>query len=186
MTVVSGDLEALTGFETELSARHAMRWRVPETDFVAHSSGVAELAPILAAGLAGVRPSAGRAPLYSTALGRWMDGAELDAGYWYENVRRTVRFADAIGVLAGQGYGAYVEISPHPTLEAAVADTIEESAPDVSPVISGTLHQASSGAAQVLAVLARAFARGVAVDWAAVLGGGRRVGLPTYAFQHER
>ena len=185
-TVVSGDLEALTGFETELSARHAMRWRVPETDFVAHSSGVAELAPILAAGLAGVRPSAGRARLYSAALGRWMDGAELDAGYWYENVRRTVRFADAIGVLAGQGYGAYVEVSPHPTLEAAVADTIEESAPDVRPVISGTLHQASSGAAQVLSVLARAFARGVAVDWAAVLGGGRRVGLPTYAFQHER
>ncbi|HEY2263592.1 MAG TPA: SDR family NAD(P)-dependent oxidoreductase, partial [Streptosporangiaceae bacterium] len=180
------DLEALAGFEAELSARHAMRWRVPETDFVAHSSGVEELAPVLAAGLAGVRPSAGRARLYSTALGRWMDGAELDAGYWYENVRRTVRFADAIGVLAGQGYGAYVEISPHPTLEAAVADTIEESAPDVSPVISGTLHQASSGAAQVLAVLARAFARGVPVDWAAVLGGGRRVALPTYAFQHER
>ena len=27
---------------------------------------------------------------------------------------------------------------------------------------------------------------GVAVDWAAVLGGGRRVDLPTYAFQHQR
>ncbi|WP_335984720.1 hypothetical protein, partial [Streptomyces sp. CA2R106] len=30
------------------------------------------------------------------------------------------------------------------------------------------------------------FVRGGAVDWAAVLAGGRRVELPTYAFQHER
>ncbi|MEE1838323.1 polyketide synthase dehydratase domain-containing protein, partial [Streptomyces sp. JV190] len=30
------------------------------------------------------------------------------------------------------------------------------------------------------------FARGGSVDWSAVLAGGRRVELPTYAFQHER
>ena len=185
-TVVSGDPEALTAFEAELATRHVMRWRVPETDFVAHSAGVEALAAVLADDLAGIEPAPGRARLFSTALGRWMDGAELDAGYWYENVRRTVRFADAIKALAAAGYGAYIEVSPHPTLEAAVADTNEECDTAQVPVISGTLHQASSGAAQVLAVLARAFARGVAVDWAAVLGGGRRVGLPTYAFQHQR
>jgi acyl transferase domain-containing protein/acyl carrier protein len=185
-TVVSGEPGALGEFEAELAARHVMRWRVPETDFVAHSAGVEDLAGVLADELAGLQPAPGRAGLFSTALGRWMDGAELDAGYWYENVRRTVRFADAIKALAAAGYGAYIEISPHPTLEAAVADTNEECDTAQVPVISGTLHQYSSGAAQVLAVLARAFARGVAVDWAAVLGGGHRVGLPTYAFQHQR
>jgi acyl transferase domain-containing protein len=185
-TVVSGDPEALTAFEAELASQHVMRWRVPETDFVAHSAGVEALAAVLAHDLAGIEPAAGRARLFSTALGRWMDGAELDAGYWYENVRRTVRFADAITALAAAGYGAYIEVSPHPTLEAAVADTIEETGTTQVPVISGTLHQYSSGAAQVLAVLARAFARGVAVDWAAVLGSGRRVDLPTYAFQRQR
>ena len=42
------------------------------------------------------------------------------------------------------------------------------------------------GPRAVLAALARAHVRGVAVDWAAVLGGGQRVDLPTYAFQRQR
>ncbi|WP_335984424.1 type I polyketide synthase, partial [Streptomyces sp. CA2R106] len=35
--VVSGAPEALADFERELAARRAMRWRIPSTDFVAHS-----------------------------------------------------------------------------------------------------------------------------------------------------
>ncbi|HEY2265812.1 MAG TPA: SDR family NAD(P)-dependent oxidoreductase, partial [Streptosporangiaceae bacterium] len=184
-TVVSGEPDALGEFEAELSARHVMRWRVPESDFVAHSAGVEGLGGVLAAELAGIHPQAGRVPLLSTAVGRWMDGTELDAGYWFTNVRQTVRFADAVRTLAADGFGAFIEVSPHPTLEAAVADTVEETGGG-NPVISGTLHSESAGPAQVLSVLSRAWARGVPVDWAMVLGDGPWVDLPTYAFQHER
>jgi NAD(P)-dependent dehydrogenase (short-subunit alcohol dehydrogenase family)/acyl carrier protein len=38
----------------------------------------------------------------------------------------------------------------------------------------------------LLASLAEAYVQGVAVDWAAVLGGGTTVDLPTYAFQHRQ
>jgi short-subunit dehydrogenase len=38
----------------------------------------------------------------------------------------------------------------------------------------------------VLTALARAHVRGVAVDWAAILPGGQRVDLPTYAFRRQR
>ena len=48
------------------------------------------------------------------------------------------------------------------------------------------LRPGEPGPAALLAALAQAYAHGVAVDWAAVLGGGRRVDLPTYAFQHQR
>jgi acyl transferase domain-containing protein len=34
--------------------------------------------------------------------------------------------------------------------------------------------------------MSRAFVRGVAVDWARVLGGGAQVDLPTYPFQRQR
>ena len=115
-----------------------------------------------------------------------MDGTELDAGYWYANLRRTVRLKDAIEALAADGYGAYIEMSPHPMLEVAVADTIEATRSDTRPVISGTIHRDSSGADHALSAMARVFARGVTVDWAAVLGDGRRVDLPTYAFRHQR
>ena len=57
--------------------------------------------------------------------------------------------------------------------------------------MSTELGGADRGAGEVAGVvsaLAQAFAHGVPVDWAAVFAGtgARRVGLPTYAFQHQR
>ena len=71
-------------------------------------------------------------------------------------------------------------------LGAAIADTIEESGAGFTPVISGTTHRESHGAAQILLALSRVHVRGVPVDWTRVLGGGQRVSLPTYPFQHQR
>ena len=184
-TVVSGELAALAEFEADLSARRVMRWRIPETDFVAHSAGVEDLAGPLAESLAALRPVAGRVPLYSSALCRWMDGPELDAGYWYANLRETVRFDEAVRALAEAGHRTFIEVSPHPVLEAGIADTIDESGVAGVPVISGTLHRESSGARQFLTVLGRLHARGIRVDWAAVVGAGQQVELPTYAFQRQ-
>src|SRR5215472_2683736 len=95
-TVVSGDREALAAFEADLSARHVLRWPIPDTDFVAHSARVEDLEPTLTAALARLRPGQGQIPFYSTVYGRWMDGPSLDAGYWYANVRRTVQFGPAV------------------------------------------------------------------------------------------
>ena len=184
-TVVSGDPGALAEFEAELSARHVLRWPVPATDYVAHSPRVAELAGVLAAELASIRPAAGQVPLFSTVACGWADGAGLDAGYWYENVRQTVRFAGSVRALAGQGYRVFVEVSAHPVLTAAVTETIEDAGADAGLVVSGTLDREDAGAARLVSALAGVHVRGVTVDWAAVLGAGRRVDLPTYAFQHQ-
>ena len=184
-TVVSGDREALAELGDELSARRVLRWPVPDSDFVAHSAAAGDLAGPLAAELAGICPAAGRVRLFSTVTGRWMDGAELDAGYWYANVRQTVRFADAVAALAGQGYTAFVEVSPHPVLTTAITETAAE-AGSPAVVVTGTLAQASAGPAGLVTALARVHVHGVGVDWPAVLGGGVLVDLPTYAFQRER
>ena len=101
--VVSGEAGQLAEFEAELSARRVLRWRVPASDFVAHSARVQEIGPRLAAELAGLQPGPGRVRLLSTVTGAWADGTSLDAGYWYANVRQTVRFADAVRVLAADG-----------------------------------------------------------------------------------
>ena len=42
------------------------------------------------------------------------------------NVRQTVRFADAVRALAGDGYRVFVEVSSHPVLTAAIAETVED------------------------------------------------------------
>ncbi|MEU7205645.1 type I polyketide synthase [Streptomyces sp. NPDC045470] len=185
--VVSGEAEALAGFERELAARKVLRWRIPATDFVAHSAAVEPLAAQLEVELSGIAPQAGRIPLVSTVTGEWLAGQEVDAGYWFANLRQMVRFEDAVRTLLESGYGAFVEISPHPVLTAAVTETAQDTDAGTTPVLSiGTLSQTDAGAAGLLRALAHAHVAGLPVDWRKVLPAGEVVELPTYAFQHRR
>ena len=52
-------------------------------------------------------------------------------------------------------------------------------------MVAGTLRRGDGGPGRFVASLAEVHVRGVTVDWAAVLPGGRRVDLPTYAFRHQ-
>ncbi|MBO1418059.1 type I polyketide synthase, partial [Streptomyces sp. FH025] len=183
--VVSGEPEALSEFERELASRKVLRWRIPATDFVAHSPAVEPLEAVLAGELAGIAPRAGRVPMISTVTGEWLSGAEVDAGYWYANLRRMVRFEEAVRTLLGGGYGAFVEVSTHPVLTAAVTETAEDAG--VADVLTvGTLERDNAGAARLVTALAQAYVGGLAVDWKSVLPAAEPVDLPTYAFQRER
>ena len=46
--------------------------------------------------LAPLRPRPARVPFYSTVTGEPLDTTQLDAGYWYRNLRQTVRFDPTI------------------------------------------------------------------------------------------
>ncbi|GCD47593.1 type I polyketide synthase [Streptomyces paromomycinus] len=185
--VVSGQAEALAAFERELAARKVLRWRIPATDFVAHSAAVEPLAAQLEAELSGVVPQAGRIPMVSTVTGQWLAGEEVNAEYWFANLRQTVRFEDAVRSLLEAGYGAFVEVSPHPVLTAAVSETAEDADAGAAQVLSiGTLSQSDAGAAGLLRAFAQAHVAGLPVDWRKVLPTGEVVELPTYAFQHRR
>ena len=42
--------------------------------------------------------------MYSTVTGAKVEPEELDAGYWYRNLRQTVRFADVVEQLLADGH----------------------------------------------------------------------------------
>jgi acyl transferase domain-containing protein len=52
--------------------------------------------------------------------------------------------------------------------------------------VVGTLRRDHGGLDRFLLSLGELYARGLRVDWAPVIAGGRKVALPTYAFQRER
>ncbi len=160
-----------------------LRWRIPQTDFVAHSARVEVLAEQIVQDLAGIRPRAGRVPLYSTVTGERVDGSALDAGYWYSNVRERVRFQDAVVALAATGHRTFVEVSPQPVLTGPITETFEELSGQ--PVVVGTLEREDAGARRFVTALAQAHVQGLKVDWLQVLPAGRRVDLPTYAFSRQ-
>ncbi|MFD7924188.1 type I polyketide synthase, partial [Streptomyces sp. NPDC059740] len=179
-TVVSGEPEALR--ELAASCPDSVRTRMVPVDYASHSAHVDELRAEILTALDGITPGVGQIPMVSAMNGETLTGPELVPAYWYASLRQTVEFEQAIRVLGQEGHGVFIEVSPHPVLTGVIGDTLEEAA----PVVVGTLRRDDGGAGRLLASLAEAYTRGVPVAWAAVVGRGRPVELPTYAFQHRR
>ncbi|WP_157577027.1 type I polyketide synthase, partial [Saccharomonospora iraqiensis] len=171
--VVSGEPGALDELIAACEADGVRAKRVP-VDYASHSAQVDELRDELERVLEPVRPRAGQVPVYSTLTGRVEDGSGMDAGYWFDNLRSTVQFADALERLAADGFGTFVECSPHPVLTMALPDDV---------VAVGSLKRDEGGLRRMLLSLGEAVVRGVTPDWASVVPGGFRVDLPTYPFQ---
>ncbi|MCS7479353.1 SDR family NAD(P)-dependent oxidoreductase [Umezawaea endophytica] len=103
-----------------------------------------------------------------------MLGDVTDPEYWVRHVRGTVRFADTMAALEAQGVKTFVELGPDGVL-AAMAD---------APVIP-VLRKDRAELTTLLSAVGNAYASGADVDWSRLLRGGRRVDLPTYAFQRK-
>ncbi len=63
--------------------------------------------------------------MISTVTGEPVQGPELDADYWYFNLRRPVRFHQALTHLLSAGHHTTIETSPHPVLTPAIEETAE-------------------------------------------------------------
>ena len=79
-----------------------------------------------------IAPLAGHIPFFSTVTGAQADGTTLDGAYWWHNIRRPVRFAQALAALTAQGYTVYAEIGPHPVLRGYINDSLKAA---VIPVV---------------------------------------------------
>ncbi|MEU0300603.1 type I polyketide synthase [Streptomyces sp. NPDC006175] len=181
--VLAGTPEALDAMAGELTSEGVRVRRIP-VDYASHSAQVERIEADLASALAPISPRRSDIPFYSTVHNRWMDTHELDADYWYRNLRGTVRMEEAVRALLAQGFGFFVEVSSHPVLVPAVQATAEDAGGGAVTVV-GTLRRDDGGTRRLLTSLAGAWVRGLAVDWPTPSG---RAGadLPTYAFQRRR
>ncbi|WP_264936472.1 acyltransferase domain-containing protein, partial [Streptomyces sp. A012304] len=94
-TVVAGDPEALDALRARCE-RQGARARVIPVDYASHSAHVDPLADELRRVLADIRPTRSDTAFYSTVTGGRLDTSELDAGYWFRNLREPVRFEPVI------------------------------------------------------------------------------------------
>ncbi|MCG5469031.1 SDR family NAD(P)-dependent oxidoreductase [Micromonospora sp. LAH09] len=118
-----------------------------------------------------------RIPVVSNVTGQIAE--TQDAAYWVRHVREAVRFADGIATLENAGVTTFVEIGPDGVLSAMGADCVTDAV--FVPVQRSDRDQPTA----LRTALAQLHVRGVAVDWAALHPGARRVDLPTYAFQRQ-
>ncbi|MBO4205827.1 type I polyketide synthase, partial [Micromonospora echinofusca] len=127
--------------------------------------------------VAGLSFTASDATVASTVTGELTTASVwADPGYWVEHVMAGVRFADAV---AASGVTTFVEIGPDGILTALTGQVLEEAT--AVPLA----RRDRDAALTFTAGLGSLWASGITVDFSALIAGGKRVDLPTYAFQHR-
>ncbi|HEV3361047.1 MAG TPA: SDR family NAD(P)-dependent oxidoreductase [Pseudonocardiaceae bacterium] len=182
---VSGAPEAVAELAAECEAA-GIRARVINVDYASHSDRVDPVERELLDALGEIRPRPGSVPMISTVTGELVDHRELDARYWWRNLRSPVEFEAASANLLGSDHHVFIEISPHPVLAFGLEGTIE--ARSAAATVVPTLRRDEGGLDRLTTSLAQAHVHGVPVDWNAHLAPARpkRVPLPTYPFQSRR
>ncbi|MGI5282727.1 type I polyketide synthase [Nonomuraea polychroma] len=179
--VVAGDVDALEELLARCEAEGVQARRVA-VDYASHSAHVEALRDPLAEVLGELAPMPSSVPFHSTVTAGLLEGPELNADYWYRNLRQTVRFEETVSALLRDGDAVFVEMSAHPMLLTGIEQTAEARDREHSAAI-GTLRRDEGGLDQFLAAVAAAYTHGVPVEWD--IRGGALIDLPTYAFQRK-
>ncbi|MDQ0779953.1 acyl transferase domain-containing protein [Streptomyces aurantiacus] len=123
-----------------------------------------------------------RLSVVSTVTGAPAAPEELaDPDHWVRNVRDCVRFLDGVRAMEAAGATAYLELGPD-TVLAGMARTAVAG----GGRFLGALRAGRPEPATVVEALAALHTVGADVDLTAVIGGGHRTPLPTYAFRRRR
>ncbi|MBD8498536.1 type I polyketide synthase [Paenibacillus arenosi] len=123
-------------------------------------------------------------PLYSTVTGKHIDGAEMNAEYWWLNVRNPVYFAAATQSIIEDGYGLFVEIGPHPVLANSIQECLTVCGKQ--GVVTPSLRRGQDELSIMMNATGLLFTNGIDLEWAIVNGNGNYIKLPLYCWQRER
>ncbi|MCB2078136.1 MAG: SDR family NAD(P)-dependent oxidoreductase [Novosphingobium sp.] len=180
-TVVAGYESDVAALEARLSAQRVRMRRLP-VRYAFHSRLMEPAREPLLGALAGLKPKSGTIPLISTVSGDRIDGEALDAGYWWHNIRRPVRFHRAIAGLVQRGQRAFLEISPHPVLGGEVGNTLREQAKSGEGLAVGTLRRGRNDTIEMQRALGALHGHGMAIGGQAPQSSKDWIRLPTYAW----
>ncbi|MER5407732.1 SDR family NAD(P)-dependent oxidoreductase [Streptomyces sp. NPDC002769] len=181
-TVIAGDAEPLEALLTDLDRQQVFVRRL-DVDYASHSAGVEPLRTTILGELEGVTVCPTPVAWYSTVTGEPVT-EELEADYWYGNLREPVRFAPTVERMVADGYRCFVELSPHPSLLTALRTVAEDSGHE-DLVAVGSLRRDEDGAACLDRAAAELHVHGRPVDWHRLVPDTETVELPTYAWDTQ-
>ncbi|WP_405675530.1 amino acid adenylation domain-containing protein [Streptomyces sp. NBC_01511] len=149
--VVAGDRDEIVRLVDEARAGGTYAQRL-SVRIAGHSSLMEEERDWLLGSLGEVVRRAAHIPFYSSVTGGPLDTRDLDAGYWYRNLRQNMLFEQTTRAVLADGHTALIEPTPHPVLATAMRSTVEATGSGV-PVI-GTLYRGQRDMSRFLVSLA--------------------------------
>lgn len=178
---ISGDAASLEDAAQQLETFQVFhRFLVVKVPY--HSTFVEPLREELLASLADLQPQQATLPLYSTVTGTSIDGSGVDARYWWQNARSTVLFSSALSQMIQDGYGVFVELSPHPVLTASITELL--AVEGQQGTILTSLRRKEDECSTMLAALGSLYTLGYPLAWQQLAGHeGKFTRLPAYPWQ---
>ena len=150
-----------------------------------HSHYMDPLKDELIESLLSITPQSASIPFYSVVTGDRADGREVDASYWWSNVREPVMFAPAVEKILEAGVDVFVELGPHPVMGRSVVEIVTDRNEGAVPVLM-SLRRETPERPAMLAALSSLYTLGSRVDWRGVNGEGALIDMPAYPWQRER
>ncbi|WP_082540059.1 type I polyketide synthase [Bosea sp. Leaf344] len=185
-TTVSGPADEIAAIAA-LARRERIASITLKVEYPFHSRALDFLEQRIIDDFAEIRATPAHTPFFSTVTGKRLSIGELGARYWWDNVRRPVRFQQAIEeALDGYPDAAFVEITPRQILLGPMADILQQK--QVRNPILATLSSTDKPQQDpIRTITARFVAHGLAHDRRAVFGEppGNVVVLPGYPMQRE-
>jgi acyl transferase domain-containing protein/NADPH:quinone reductase-like Zn-dependent oxidoreductase/thioesterase domain-containing protein/acyl carrier protein len=180
---LSGQREALEPIASRFEAEGRFV-RFLNVRYAFHSPQMDPVQDELHSVLAGVRPREASIPLMSTVTGSRAQGVELDAAYWWRNVREAVRFSEGVRGLIEEGCTTFIELGPHPALSGNVLECLSEA--KVTGIAVPSLRREEDESIHLLGALGVLHNAGFPVEWDRLWPEPRAVvDLPTYPWQRQ-
>ncbi len=179
----SGNEDALSEIAANLEERQLFNRFVPVT-VPYHGPALDPFRGELLDSLRPLSPRPPDVPMVSTASGEWVNGVPLSPEHWWNEFRNPVQFARALALLIEDGMEIFLEIGPHFSLKAPIADCLAHASRRGTELSS--LRRGEDDRTAMLRAAAALHVQGRRVDWERALHGrGRCVALPSYPWQRD-
>lgn len=182
---ISGKEEAIDCLE-EIFAKDDVFFRRLNLDYAFHSKAMDQEAATLASMLADLNPANREGPVFiSTVSAEKMPAKQLDAAYWWQNMRHRVEFAKAINALHAEGMRIFVEIGPHAVLQRYIRESLGENSQECR--VLPLMQKENADLARVRQVAATLHMLAGRKAMQKLFGSAApHVSLPLYTWQKER
>jgi acyl transferase domain-containing protein/surfactin synthase thioesterase subunit len=181
---LAGDVDAIEEVERGLASEKIF-CRMLQVNVAFHSHQMDPLEHELKHALRDLKPLAPVIPMYSTVTGQTVMPGELDATYWWRNVREPVCFAPTVRRLIADGHQIFLELGPHPIHSTGLSEMLAQARKE--GLVASSLVRQQPDVETLMGSVATLYTHGLSPRWDAVHEESRqRVKIPHYPWQRER
>ncbi|WP_420000179.1 beta-ketoacyl synthase N-terminal-like domain-containing protein [Streptomyces boninensis] len=183
--VVTGAADEIEALISHITEEGGLARALP-TKGAGHSPQIDPLLAPLTAELGDIPHTTPICGFYTTVREDPRAVGPFDAAYWAANLRRPVRFAQAVTAAAEDGHRRFVEISPHPTQLHPLAETLTAAGAGEDSLVLPTLRRGGDDAFAFRSSLATLILSGTRIDPRTLHPEGRITDLPLPRWHRRR